>query len=77
MKNCQRLPNATRDISPCAGCTEKFTACHDRCPKDARGEYGYDAWRAEIKRVKQEKQKYLDRTNVRKKTYTGGNYGQE
>ena len=30
---------------PCNGCTERFTACSDRCPKDARGEYGYKAWR--------------------------------
>ena len=30
---------------PCGGCTERFTACSDRCPKDARGEYGYKAWR--------------------------------
>jgi hypothetical protein len=33
--------------SPCMGCTERFTACHDRCPKDARGEYGYLAWKHE------------------------------
>lgn len=30
---------------PCYGCTERFTACSDRCPKDARGEYGYKTWR--------------------------------
>lgn len=77
MKDCQRLSNAIRDISPCAGCTEKFTACSDRCPKDERGEMGYKAWKAELKRVKAEKKKYLDRQNVRKKTYNGGNYGQE
>ena len=29
---------------PCRGCTERFTACSDRCPKDERGEYGYKAW---------------------------------
>lgn len=77
MKDCQRLPNAIRDISPCAGCTEKFTACYDCCPKDERGEHGYKAWKAEIKRVKEEKQKYLNRQNVRIKKYSGGNYGQE
>lgn len=29
---------------PCKDCTERFTACSDRCPKDARGEYGHKAW---------------------------------
>lgn len=33
------------DISPCKGCTERFPACSDRCPKDERGEYGYKAWK--------------------------------
>lgn len=37
---------------PCNGCTERFTACSDRCPKDARGEYGYKAWKAEIRKQK-------------------------
>jgi hypothetical protein len=31
---------------PCNGCTERFSACSDRCPKDARGEFGYKAWKA-------------------------------
>lgn len=31
--------------SPCHNCPERFLACSDRCPKDARGEYGYKAWR--------------------------------
>ena len=35
------------DKCPCHGCTERFTACSDRCPKDARGEYGYKAWRVQ------------------------------
>ena len=33
--------------SPCMGCAERFIACSDRCPKDARGEYGYKAWKAQ------------------------------
>ena len=32
------------DKCPCYGCTERFTACSDRCPKDARGELGYKTW---------------------------------
>ena len=23
----------TREISPCKGCNERFTACHDKCEK--------------------------------------------
>lgn len=38
--------------SPCNGCTERFTACSDRCPKDKRGEYGYAAWSADDKAEK-------------------------
>lgn len=30
---------------PCNGCTERFTACSDRCPKDARGDFGHKAWK--------------------------------
>lgn len=48
-----------RDDSPCNGCTERFPACHDRCPKDERGEPGYKAFKAEIERVKAVKEKYL------------------
>lgn len=33
------------DPCPCNGCTERFLACSDKCPKDARGEYGHHAWR--------------------------------
>lgn len=73
-----KISNTIRDPSPCKGCTEKFTACSDHCPKDERGEYGHGAWIAELKRVKREKQKYLDRVNVRKKHYNGGStYGKE
>lgn len=68
----QRIRNAIRDPSPCNGCTERFTACYDRCPKDARGEKGYKAWKGEIARVKNERRKYINRTNVRKKYYNEG-----
>lgn len=33
------------DPCPCHKCTERFTACSDRCPKDDRGEFGYKAWK--------------------------------
>lgn len=35
---------------PCRGCTERFTACSDRCPKDERGEYGHKAWVADYRK---------------------------
>ena len=41
---------------PCNGCTERFIACSDRCPKDARGEFGYKAWKARH----QAEQKHLE-----------------
>jgi hypothetical protein len=65
----QRIRNAIRDPSPCKGCTERFTACYDRCPKDDRGEYGYNSWKAEIARVKKEKHKYLNLVNNRWREY--------
>ena len=34
-------------MSPCKDCPERSRACSDNCPKDARGEYGYKAWKAD------------------------------
>jgi hypothetical protein len=45
--------------SPCKGCPERFAACSDRCPKDARGEYGYKAWKAELEKFKAKKKEYI------------------
>lgn len=78
MNDRQRMLNSIRDPSPCIDCQERFTACSDRCPKDARGEYGKEAWKAEIARVKMEREKYLKRLHVRRKKYFGGSdYGKE
>ena len=57
----QRFPAPVRDVSPCKGCTERFTACHDRCPKDLRGEYGYKAFRERIDRVTHARRVYIKR----------------
>ena len=46
------------DVSPCKGCTERFTACSDRCPKDARGEYGYKDWKADREKLKAKEKEY-------------------
>ena len=73
----QRISSIIRDTSPCAGCTEKFRACHDRCPKDERGEPGYNAWKAKINQVKKTKQQYLDNLYVRQKKHNGGYHGEK
>lgn len=47
---------------PCKkDCPERFTACADRCPKDARGEYGYKAWKEELKKIKSVEKEYKKR----------------
>ena len=50
------------DPCPCNGCTESFLSCSDRCPKDARGELGYKAWKrqhlAEQKHLEANKNRY-------------------
>ena len=66
MTNEQRLL-MYRSISPCKDCTEKFTACHDRCPKDERGEFGYKACGIENKRINNERKEYLKRFNKYKR----------
>lgn len=65
-----------REPPPCYGCTERFTACSDRCPKDLRGEYGYKAWTAETERIKQARREHDRKLGVRlKKNYTPGRGG--
>lgn len=62
-----RLPNIVRGVSPCANCTEKFTACHDKCPKDKRGDPndpGYKMWKADVQKIKDAKKEYEDNRNM-------------
>lgn len=56
----QRLSNIIRDVSPCKDCTERFTACWGKCPKDARGDVGYKAWRKKIEEVKAERKRFIE-----------------
>ena len=58
-KESQRFNMILRGPSPCNGCTERFTACSDRCPKDQRGEYGHKAWKKDIEAVKETRKSYL------------------
>jgi hypothetical protein len=46
MKN--RIVLTPHKLPPCKDCKERFTACHDKCPKDKRGEYCYKAWKSEL-----------------------------
>ena len=64
----KRITGAVRNAPPCKDCNERFLACHDRCPKDERGEFGYMAWKAEIKRVNKAREDYL-RQNAKKYRY--------
>ena len=43
---------------PCKDCPERFYACSDKCPKDARGEFGYQAWKAELRKQKAAEKEY-------------------
>lgn len=47
----------TKD-SLCKDCPERFTACSDKCPKDARGEYGYKAWKAALRKQQAAEKEY-------------------
>ena len=63
----KKPPASFRDSSPCDGCTEKFTACHDRCPKDLRDEFGYKAWLAKCREIDQKRKEYLEAVRRRKR----------
>lgn len=77
VKESQRPPRSVRDNSPCAGCTERFLACSDRCPKDERGEFGYMAWKAEIQSVKNAQKAYNSFYKKRKWVQYGIHYVKE
>jgi hypothetical protein len=63
VKDEQRIPPTIRQPSPCKGCTERFIACSDHCPKDLRGEYGIKAWKADLEAVKQKKKAFVETWN--------------
>lgn len=58
--NGKPVPSSHREKPPCAGCTERFYACSDRCPKDQRGDYGYLAWKAKVKGIETNRKEYYD-----------------
>ena len=54
----ERLPGVMRGVSPCTECKERYPGCHDHCPKDSRGEYGYHAWKKDVQTIKDKKKTY-------------------
>ena len=50
--------NTRNSDNPCFHCDEKFNACSDHCPKDARGEFGKEAWREQQKKIKAARREY-------------------
>lgn len=52
------------EVSPCKDCAERFQACSVRCPKDARGQYGYKAWKARCQAEKQHLEDNKYRFNI-------------
>lgn len=54
----EKLPGVMRGFPPCNDCAERHTACHDKCPKDERGEYGYGHWKAEAKEINDKRKAY-------------------
>ena len=52
----------TREKPPCKGCTERCVIesfnCHDRCPKDERGELGYKAWKSRLDEINKRRKEY-------------------
>lgn len=58
MNQKQPMTGPVRDKPPCGSCTEKFEGCHGRCPKDERGEYGYQAFLDRLKQVKAARREY-------------------
>jgi hypothetical protein len=65
-----RISGAIRGVSPCKDCGERHTACWGNCPKDARGEYGYGSWQADIKKIRENRKAYerLGRRKIWQKT---------
>ena len=45
--------------SPCKDCPERFIACSDKCPKDKRGEYGYQTWLEDVHKEQAVMKEYL------------------
>ena len=76
MDDTKRLSGVMRGSPPCKDCEERHTACHDNCPKDMRGEYGYKHWKAEAQVVNDKRKAYAeDRNKVYEEEYRRKSWG--
>lgn len=51
-------PNpVTREMSPCKGCIERFTACHDKCEN-------YKAWKSRLEELNKRRKEYKEKPFV-------------
>ena len=76
VNDASRLPKLIREDNPCRECTERFIACSDRCPKDARGEFGHKAWKAEVDRIKKARRHYAEFATNKGYKYRWVDYGE-
>lgn len=65
MKRGKPMMIHSRESSPCNGCTERSIACSGHCPKDARGEYGYKAWKQDITNINENRKTYYESRGMR------------
>ena len=67
----------SRIIAPCKECTERSTACSDHCPKDARGEFGYKAWKQAVGNINEKRKTYYDILSTYCKHRRNRNHGKK
>ena len=63
----------TREMPPCKDCTERCVTesfnCHDRCPKDERGELGYKSWKSRLDEINKRRKEYEAKPFVKYNPY--------
>lgn len=53
-----RIDSPTREQPPCKDCTERFTACHDKCEK-------YKEWKLRLDEVNKRRKEYNEKPFVK------------
>ena len=52
----------TREMPPCKGCSDRYTACHDKCEK-------YKAWKSQLDEVNKRRKEYEAKPFVKYNPY--------
>ena len=52
----------TREMPPCKGCTERYTACHGKCEK-------YKDWKARLDELNNKRKEYANKPFVKYNPY--------